>query len=49
MKALSKKMSEGMNVLDCKELKAKVASKTMHCVYNEVMYHSMDDESPTTI
>ena len=49
VKALSRKQPEGMHVTDWKDSEMRVASIIMMCLADEVMYHVMDEESPTTI
>ena len=49
VKALSRKQPEGMNVMDWKDSEMRVASIIRMCLADEVMYHVMDEESPTTI
>ncbi|KAL6341882.1 hypothetical protein AAG906_038127 [Vitis piasezkii] len=38
-----------MNDIDCKDLEAKTVTTIRLCLANDVMYHVMDEESPTTI
>ena len=49
MKALYGKQPEGMDDMDWKDLEAKVATTIRLCLADDVMYHVMDEESPTTI
>ena len=49
MKALSGKQPEGMNDTKWKDSKTRVVSTIRMCLANEVMYHVMNEESPTTI
>ena len=49
MKALSGKQPKRMNVTDWKDLEIRVASTIRMCLADEVMYHVMDEEYPTTI
>ena len=46
---MSGKQPEGMNVTDLKDSKIMVASTIRMCLADEVMYHVMNEESPTTI
>ena len=38
-----------MNDIDCQDLEAKTLTTIRLCLANDVMYHVMDEESPTTI
>ena len=38
-----------MNDIDCKDLEVKVVATIRLCLADDVMYHVMDEESPTTI
>ena len=38
-----------MDNMDWKDLEAKVATTIRLCLADDVMYHVMDEESPTTI
>ena len=49
MKALYGKQPKGMDDMDWKDLEAKVAATIRLCLADDVMYHVMDEESPTTI
>ena len=49
MKALSGKQLEGMNVIYWNNLETRVASIIRMCLADEVMYHVMNEESPTQI
>ena len=49
MKPLSGKKPEGMNVTDWKDLEMRATSTIRMCLADEVMYHVMDEESPTAI
>lgn len=46
---LSEKILEGVKKADWKEQKAKATTTIRHCLADEVMYHMMDEESPTII
>ena len=46
---LSGKQSEGMNATDLKDSKTRAASTFRLCSADKVMYHVMNEESPTTI
>ena len=48
VKALYRKQPEGMNDMDWKDLEAKVAKTIRLYLDDDVMYHVMDEESPTT-
>ena len=49
VKALYRKQLEQMNDMDWKDLEAKVAATIRLRLADEVMYHVMDEESPTEI
>nr|CAN76612.1 hypothetical protein VITISV_040104 [Vitis vinifera] len=49
VKALYGKQPEGMNNMDWKDLEVKVAATIRLCLADDVMYHVMDEESPTAI
>ena len=49
VKALCGKQLEGMNDIDWKDLEAKATTTIRLCLADDVMYHVMDEESPTTI
>nr|CAN60569.1 hypothetical protein VITISV_000226 [Vitis vinifera] len=49
VKALYEKQPEGMDDMDWKDLEAKVEATIRLCLVDDVMYHVMDEESPTTI
>ena len=49
MKTLSGKQPKGMNVTDWKDSKIRATSTIRMCLVDEMMYHIMDEESPTTI
>ena len=49
VKALYEKQPEGMNNMDWKDLEAKVVTTIRLYLADNVMYHVMDEESPTTI
>ena len=49
MKVLYGMKSESMKEADWKELEAKVVAVIKLCLADDVMYHVMDDESPTKI
>ena len=49
VKALYGKQPEGMDDMDWKDLEAKVEATIRLCLVDDVMYHVMDEESPTTI
>ena len=49
VKALYGKQPEGMDDMDWKDLEAKVEATIKLCLVDDMMYHVMDEESPTTI
>ena len=49
VKALYRKQPEGMDDMDWKDLEAKAVATIRLCLADGVMYHVMDEESPTTI
>ena len=49
VKALYGKQPKRMNDVDWKDMEAKVATRIKLCLADDVMYHVMDEESPTTI
>ena len=49
MNELIGKHLEGMNDMEWKDSKTRLALTIRMCLANEVMYHVMDKESPTTI
>ncbi|KAL6314826.1 hypothetical protein AAG906_029041 [Vitis piasezkii] len=49
VKELYGKQPEGMNDMDWKDLEAKVATTIRLCLVDDMMYHVMDEESPTVI
>ena len=49
VKALYGKQLKGMNNMDWKDLEVKVAATIRLCLADDVMYHVMDEESPTAI
>ncbi|KAL6326996.1 hypothetical protein AAG906_012680 [Vitis piasezkii] len=48
VKVLYGKQLDGMNNMDWKDLEAKTAATIKLCLVDDVMYHVMDEESPTT-
>ena len=46
---LSGKQPEGMNVTEWKDSETRATSTIKMCLADEVMYHVMDEESPTII
>ncbi|KAL6315085.1 hypothetical protein AAG906_030939 [Vitis piasezkii] len=46
---IDKTQPKRMNDVDWKDLEAKVAATIKLCLADDVMYHVMDEESPTTI
>ena len=49
LKVLSVKRPEGMNAMDWKDSEMRAMSTIRMCLADEVMYHVMDEESPTVI
>ena len=49
VKAVCGKQQEGMNDIDWKDLEAKTMKSIRLCLADDMMYHVMNEESPTTI
>lgn len=49
VKVLYEKQQESMNITDWQELEARVVTIFRLCLDDDVMYHIMDEESPTTV
>jgi hypothetical protein len=49
VKALHRTKAEGMEDINQKELEAKAVATIQLCLGDDVMYHVMDEESPTAV
>jgi hypothetical protein len=49
VKALHRTKAEGMEDINHKELEAKAVATIQLCLGDDVMYHVMDEESPTAV